>query len=107
MVKSWNYGLGLQFRVTIARIYSIHVDMLNLLVWNVDADVEREFFSPGKWSQDYPMKIIWRRGFLRLVLVGGILWMLLILSVLVFHVWSCQSSIAFFSGIFGDKILFS
>ncbi|KAI8554928.1 hypothetical protein RHMOL_Rhmol05G0134300 [Rhododendron molle] len=43
------------------------------------------------------MKIIWRRGFLRLVLVGGILWMFLILTVLLFHVWSCQSSLAFLS----------
>ncbi|KAI8553978.1 hypothetical protein RHMOL_Rhmol05G0060800 [Rhododendron molle] len=60
-------------------------------------DVEGEFFSTGKWSQDYPMKITWRRGFLRLVLAGGILWMFLIPTVLVFHVWSCQSSLAFFS----------
>lgn len=44
------------------------------------------------------MKIIWKRGFIRLVLVGGIIWMLLILVVLLFHVWSCQSSVVFFSG---------
>jgi hypothetical protein len=44
------------------------------------------------------MKIIWKRGFVRLVLVAGILWMLLILAVLSFHVWSCQSSSVFFSG---------
>ncbi|KAI8553980.1 hypothetical protein RHMOL_Rhmol05G0060900 [Rhododendron molle] len=70
-------------------------------------DVEGEFFSPGKWSQDYPMKIIWRRGFLRLVLVGGILWMFLILTVLVFHVWSCQSSLAFLSAMCnkGSRVL--
>ncbi|KAG5247964.1 hypothetical protein OIU77_020837 [Salix suchowensis] len=54
-------------------------------------------FSSGKWPSDYPMKIIWKRGFVRLVLVAGILWMLLILAVLSFHVWSCQSSSVFFS----------
>ncbi|CAI9102971.1 OLC1v1001375C2 [Oldenlandia corymbosa var. corymbosa] len=36
-------------------------------------------------------------GFVRLVLVAGIIWMLLILTVLLFHIWSCQSSVAFFS----------
>lgn len=51
-------------------------------------------------SQDYPMKIVWKKGFIRLVLVGGILWMLLILLASLLHVWSCQSSISFFSGIF-------
>ncbi|KAH7853148.1 hypothetical protein Vadar_033964 [Vaccinium darrowii] len=62
-------------------------------------DVESGFFPTGKLSQDHPMKIIWKKGFLRLVLVGGILWMFLILTTLVFHVWSCQSSLAFFSAI--------
>ncbi|XP_052191918.1 probable hexosyltransferase MUCI70 [Diospyros lotus] len=62
-------------------------------------DTEGGFFSPGRLPQDYPMKIIWKRGFIRLVLVGGILWMLLILLALLFHVWSCQSSVAFFSAI--------
>ncbi|KAG6779684.1 hypothetical protein POTOM_016078 [Populus tomentosa] len=55
------------------------------------------FFGAGKLPSDYPMKIIWKRGFVRLVLVAGILWMLLILAVLSFHVWSCQSSSVFFS----------
>ncbi|THG00605.1 hypothetical protein TEA_008273 [Camellia sinensis var. sinensis] len=63
-----------------------------------DADAEGGFFSPGRLSQDFPMKIIWKMGFIRLILIGGILWMLLILTVLLFHVWSCQSSSAFFSG---------
>ncbi|XP_022869983.1 uncharacterized protein LOC111389288 isoform X2 [Olea europaea var. sylvestris] len=45
------------------------------------------------------MRIIWKRGFIRLVLTAGIIWMLLILSVLLFHVWSCQSSVAFFSAL--------
>ncbi|KAL2542396.1 Protein of unknown function (DUF616) [Abeliophyllum distichum] len=53
--------------------------------------------SGGKLSQDYTMRIIWKRGFIRLVLTAGIIWMLLILTVLLFHVWSCQSSVAFFS----------
>lgn len=52
----------------------------------------------GRVSPDYPLKILWTRGFIRLVLVGGIIWMFLILVVLLFHVWSCQSSFAFFSG---------
>ncbi|XP_058112895.1 probable hexosyltransferase MUCI70 isoform X3 [Magnolia sinica] len=62
-------------------------------------DVEDGFLFSGRFSQDVPMKIIWKRGFIRLALVGGILWMLLILVALLFHVWSCQSSIAFISGI--------
>ncbi|XP_044508895.1 probable hexosyltransferase MUCI70 isoform X2 [Mangifera indica] len=53
----------------------------------------------GRFSQDYPMKIVWKRGFIRLVLVAGIVWMLLILFVLLIHVWSCQSSVVFFSAI--------
>nr|XP_028954410.1 uncharacterized protein LOC114823169 [Malus domestica] len=59
-------------------------------------DVE-EGFPLGRVTQDYPMKIVWKKGFIRLVLVGGILWMLLILLASLFHVWSCQSSISFFS----------
>ncbi|CAI9764323.1 unnamed protein product [Fraxinus pennsylvanica] len=55
--------------------------------------------SGGKLPQDYTMRIIWKRGFIRLVLTAGIIWMLLILSVLLFHVWSCQSSVAFFSAL--------
>ncbi|XP_075511309.1 putative hexosyltransferase MUCI70 [Primulina tabacum] len=50
----------------------------------------------GKVSQDYTMRIIWKRGLIRLVLTAGIIWMMLILAVLLFHVWSCQSSVAFF-----------
>ncbi|XP_059638595.1 probable hexosyltransferase MUCI70 isoform X2 [Cornus florida] len=61
-------------------------------------DPEGSFFSPVRFSQDYPIKLVWKRGFIRLVLVGGIIWMLLILSVLLFHVWSCQSSLTFLSG---------
>lgn len=64
-------------------------------VVNVDG---KEGLASGKSYQDSPMKIIWKRGFIRLVLVGGIIWGLLILTALLFHAWSCQSSIAFFSG---------
>ncbi|EEF22887.1 hypothetical protein RCOM_1981190, partial [Ricinus communis] len=60
-------------------------------------DGESGLFSTGKLNADYPMKIIWKRGFVRLVFVAGVLWMFLILLVLLFHVWSCQSSSAFFS----------
>ncbi|XWS40229.1 hypothetical protein CRYUN_Cryun18bG0122200 [Craigia yunnanensis] len=56
-------------------------------------------FSSMRLPQDNPMKIVWKQGFIRLVLVAGILWMLLILIVLLFHVWSCQSSFSFFSAI--------
>ncbi|CAN0845786.1 Probable hexosyltransferase MUCI70 [Linum grandiflorum] len=60
---------------------------------------EDGFFSSGKLPNDYPMKMLWKRGFIRLVFVAGIVWMLLILVVLLFHVWSCQSSYVFFSAI--------
>ncbi|KAF9587379.1 hypothetical protein IFM89_001479 [Coptis chinensis] len=62
-------------------------------------DVLNAFLSPsGQMSPNYPMKIIWKKGFIRLFFAMGIVWMLLILTVLLFHVWSCQSSISFFSG---------
>eukprot|EP00268_Persea_americana_P025504 TRINITY_DN2486_c1_g1_i1.p1 TRINITY_DN2486_c1_g1~~TRINITY_DN2486_c1_g1_i1.p1 ORF type:complete len:501 (+),score=68.77 TRINITY_DN2486_c1_g1_i1:536-2038(+) len=60
-------------------------------------DVEYGIFSMDTIPQDVPMRILWKKGFIRLLLVGGILWMLLILVVLLFQVWSCQSSIAFIS----------
>lgn len=53
----------------------------------------------NKFYQDYPLKLLWKKGFVRLVLVGGIVWMMLILTVLLFHVWSCQSSMTFFSAL--------
>ncbi|KAL8497783.1 hypothetical protein ACS0TY_021207 [Phlomoides rotata] len=53
----------------------------------------------GKLSQEYTMRITWKRGFIRLILTGGIIWMLLILTVLFFHIWSCQSSVAFFAAL--------
>ncbi|XP_073139225.1 probable hexosyltransferase MUCI70 [Henckelia pumila] len=53
----------------------------------------------GKLSQDYTMRIIWKKGFIRLVLTAGIIWMMTILAVLLFHVWSCQSSVAFFAAL--------
>lgn len=68
----------------------------NIVVY---ADVEYGVFSMDTIPQDVPMRILWKKGFIRLLLVGGILWMLLILVVLLFQVWSCQSSIAFISGI--------
>ncbi|XWS67708.1 hypothetical protein CRYUN_Cryun04dG0029000 [Craigia yunnanensis] len=56
-------------------------------------------FSSVRLPQDNPMKVVWKQGFIRLVIVAGILWMLLILIVLLFHIWSCQSSFSFFSAI--------
>lgn len=63
-----------------------------------DVDFEVGLFSSGRVPQDYPMKIVWKKGFIRLILVGGILWMLLILIALLFHIWSCQTSVSFLSG---------
>lgn len=65
-----------------------------------NTDAEAGFFSPTRLHTDYTMKKIWKAGFLRLLLVGGIVWMLLILIALLFHVWSCQSSLSFFSGMY-------
>lgn len=70
----------------------------------VHADVEYGIFSMETIPQDVPMRILWKKGFIRLILVGSILWMFLILVVLLFQVWSCQSSIAFISGI-TEKVL--
>ncbi|KAL0544447.1 hypothetical protein IC582_019562 [Cucumis melo] len=74
-------------------------------------DVEGGFISPEKLPSDYPMKIVWKKVFIRLFLVGGILWMLLILTASLLHVWSCRSSITFFSGIckenFASLVFFS
>lgn len=66
--------------------------------WMVLADGGGVFSAGGKLTPDCSMKIIWKRGFIRLVLVGGIIWMFLILIALFFHIWSCQSSVAFFTG---------
>ncbi|KAK1273142.1 hypothetical protein QJS04_geneDACA009666 [Acorus gramineus] len=56
-------------------------------------DVEDGPFLQGRATQDLPMRIFFRRGFIRLLLVSGITWTLLILLVVLFHVLSCQSSI--------------
>lgn len=64
----------------------------------MNADGKEDFLASGKLYHDSPMRIIWKRGFIRLVLVAGIIWGMLILTALLFHAWSCQSSIAFFSG---------
>jgi hypothetical protein len=74
----------------------LHDGEISLFVGH--ADFEVGLFSSGRVPQDYPMKIVWKKGFVRLVLVGGILWMLLILIALLFHIWSCQSSVSFLSG---------
>uniref|UniRef100_A0A7N0U588 TOD1/MUCI70 glycosyltransferase-like domain-containing protein n=1 Tax=Kalanchoe fedtschenkoi TaxID=63787 RepID=A0A7N0U588_KALFE len=62
-------------------------------------DVEGGSGSPVKFQQVYPLRIVLKKGFVRLVLAAGTLWMLLVMVVLLFHVWSCQSSLAFFSAI--------
>ncbi|KAJ8765100.1 hypothetical protein K2173_010583 [Erythroxylum novogranatense] len=65
----------------------------------VSKDGDGGLFSSGKLPSDYPMKLLWKRGFVRLVFVVGIVWMLLILVVLLFHIWSCQSSSFVFSAV--------
>ncbi|OAY68411.1 uncharacterized protein LOC109726961 [Ananas comosus] len=55
-------------------------------------------FSPGRVSQD-PLRMVWRRGFIRLVFVSAVVWVLLILAALLFHLWSCHSSISFLSAL--------
>ncbi|KAL1812261.1 hypothetical protein ACET3Z_022326 [Daucus carota] len=79
-------------------------DVLNSVSYRASRRADRNNQShhtkdSGRVSPDYPLKILWTRGFIRLVLVGGIIWMFLILVVLLFHVWSCQSSFAFFSAL--------
>ncbi|KAJ4776484.1 Sept9 (DUF616) [Rhynchospora pubera] len=59
-------------------------------------DDEIDALSSGKAE---PMKIIWRNGFVRLVFVCAIIWVLLILFALLFHLWSCHSSISFLSAL--------
>ncbi|XP_051149215.1 probable hexosyltransferase MUCI70 [Andrographis paniculata] len=61
---------------------------------------EEEGLLPGgKLSQECSMRVLWKKGFIRLVLAGGIIWMLLILTALIFHILSCQSSYAFFAAL--------
>lgn len=63
----------------------------------VDAGDETDVSANGSGLHD-PLRMVWRKGFIRLVLVSAILWMLLILFALLFHLWSCHSSISFFLG---------
>ncbi|KAI3922538.1 hypothetical protein MKX01_006227 [Papaver californicum] len=42
----------------------------------------------------YPSKIVWKKGFIRLLLAAAIL---IVPAVLLFHVWPCQTSITFLS----------
>ncbi|KAI3960656.1 hypothetical protein MKX01_003830 [Papaver californicum] len=50
----------------------------------------------GPLVRTYPSKIVWKKGFIRLLLAAAIL---MLLAVLLFHVWSCQTSITFLSAI--------
>lgn len=79
-------------------------DVLNSVSFRASRRADRNYQShqtkdAGRVSPDYPLKMLWKRGFIRLVLVGGIIWMFLILVVLLFHIWSCQSSLAMFSAL--------
>lgn len=96
----WVLSLALFFGLW--RVSYFFFILRNEVMWclnYVGSDVEGALFSSGSLPRDYPMKIVWKKGFIRLVLVGGILWILLILIASLFHIWSCQSSISFFSGI--------
>ncbi|XP_072967151.1 probable hexosyltransferase MUCI70 [Typha angustifolia] len=61
-------------------------------------DEDDGVFSPERISQD-PLRMVWRRGFIRLVFVSAIAWVMLILVALLFHLWSCHSSISFLSAL--------
>ncbi|KAJ1260791.1 hypothetical protein BS78_10G259100 [Paspalum vaginatum] len=43
------------------------------------------------------MRVVWRRGAVRLMLVSAIAWAMPVLVALAFHLWSCNS-VAFLSG---------
>ncbi|TVU07571.1 hypothetical protein EJB05_40933 [Eragrostis curvula] len=45
------------------------------------------------------MRVVWRRGAVRLVLVSAIAWAMLVLLALAFHLWSCSSSVGFLSAL--------
>ncbi|KAK4391359.1 hypothetical protein Sango_1913700 [Sesamum angolense] len=62
-------------------------------------DARGGLLHTGKLSQEYTMRITWKKGLIRLILTGGIIWMMLIFTVLLFHIWSCQSSVAFFAAL--------
>lgn len=100
----WVLGFALRFCycIDVAIYFLLCTRNLGRLCFG-GADSEEGFLYPERLPQDYPMKIVWKKGFIRLVLVAGILWMLLILIALLFHVWSCQSSVSFFSGICGKQ----
>ncbi|KAI4345313.1 hypothetical protein L6164_012448 [Bauhinia variegata] len=72
-----------------------------------DKDSDGDFFSQGRFPQDYPMKIVWKKGFIRLVLVAGILWVLLVIMALLFHIWTCQSSVSFLSAICNNERVYT
>ncbi|KAJ3672376.1 hypothetical protein LUZ60_007097 [Juncus effusus] len=57
------------------------------------------FRSNRRSDASDPLKMIWRRGFVRLVFVCAISLVFLILFALLFHLWTCHSSVAFFSAL--------
>lgn len=77
---------------------------LSMLCGGADGTDVEDGILPGKVPQDSAMKIVCKRGVIRLLLVGVILWVVLILLATLFHVWSCHSSISFLSGIYALKL---
>jgi hypothetical protein len=49
------------------------------------------------------MRVVWRKGVVRLVLLSAIAWAVLVLLALAFHLWSCTSSVGFLSGAFSTS----
>ncbi|KAG0488509.1 hypothetical protein HPP92_007320 [Vanilla planifolia] len=71
---------------------------LNTQITLQTRDDEGSAFYPGKASRD-PMKMIWQKGCIRLFLVSAMAWMILIITALLFHVWSCNSEISILSAL--------
>lgn len=85
-------------------LYLDRVKVLSKLCGGGDGtDVEGGIF-PGKVAPDSAIKIVCKRGVIRLLLVGVILWVVLILLATLFHVWSCHSSISILSGTYALKL---
>lgn len=62
-------------------------------------DGRGEFLVGGKLASDFSLQILWRRGLIRFLLITGIICIFLIPITSLFHIWSCQSSVAFLSGV--------
>lgn len=71
----------------------------NRLIPQTVKDGKGEFLVGGELPSDFSLRILWKRGFIRLLLFAGIICIFLIPITSLFHIWSCQSSVAFFSAL--------